>query len=71
MGIDLSVNPDVIAVDPSQIPLGSQVYVHELNKVFTAGDTGGDISYNRIDVHFQTVNECLQFGRQTLTITVL
>ena len=51
MGIDLRSNPNVIAVDPSQIPLGTLVEVPGYG-IAIAGDTGGDIKGNRIDVHY-------------------
>ena len=39
-----------IAVDPSVIPYGTKVYIKELDKVFTAEDTGGAIKGNTIDI---------------------
>src|SRR5699024_10326904 len=50
-GIDLRVNPRVIAVDPSVIPLGSLVEIQGLG-VYVAGDTGGAINGRIIDIHF-------------------
>jgi cystine transport system substrate-binding protein len=69
-GIDLSVNPMVIAVDPSVIPLGSLVNVPGYG-IAIAGDTGGAIVGNKIDLHMENLNAALAFGRQTLTITIL
>lgn len=69
-GIDLSVNPMVIAVDPSVIPLGSLVNVPGYG-IAIAGDTGGAIVGNKIDLHMEDLNAALAFGRQTLTITIL
>lgn len=69
-GIDLRVNPRVIAVDPSVIPLGSMVEVEGMG-VYIAGDTGGAIRGNIIDIHFQTVAEALQWGRRNVTIRIL
>lgn len=70
MGIDLRVNPRVIAVDPSVIPLGSMVEVEGMG-VYIAGDTGGAINGNIIDIHFKTVAEALQWGRRNVTVRVL
>ncbi|MGO1919505.1 MAG: 3D domain-containing protein [Alkalibacterium gilvum] len=70
MGIDLRVNPRVIAVDPSVIPLGSMVEV-EGKGVYIAGDTGGAINGNIIDIHFSTVAEALQWGRRNITVRIL
>ncbi|MCO7126722.1 3D domain-containing protein [Sporolactobacillus shoreicorticis] len=71
-GIDFSSNPNakVIAVDPSIIPLGSRVIIPGYG-VYIAGDTGGAIRGNRIDVHFASRDQALNFGRRTITITVL
>jgi len=44
----------VIAVDPKVIPLGSKVYVPGYG-VAVAGDTGGSIKGNRIDLGFDNV----------------
>ena len=69
-GINLHENPNVIAVDPSVIPLGSTVYVPGQG-TFIAGDTGSAIKGNRIDVHMTDLNAALQFGRQTMDVQVL
>lgn len=69
-GINLSVNPMVIAVDPSVIPLGSLVSVPGYG-IAIAGDTGGAIIGNKIDLHMEDLAACLAYGRQMLTITIL
>ena len=70
----------VIAVDPSVIPLGSKVKVtfddsrwQHYNGVYVAGDTGGAINGNIIDVFVGAGNdgEAMQFGRRMCTVTVL
>lgn len=63
-GIDLRKNPNVIAVDPSIIPLGSLVEVAGYGFAI-AGDTGGAIHGNIIDVHFDTVDQCRLWGRKS------
>ena len=70
MGIDLRENPNVIAVDPTQIPLGTLVEVPGYG-VAIAGDTGGDIKGNRIDLHYPEVQQAMDFGRQKITIKVM
>lgn len=70
MGIDLRVNPRVIAVDPSLIPLGSLVEVQGMG-VYVAGDTGGAINGRIIDIHFTTVSQALSWGRRTVNIRVI
>ncbi|OJG75446.1 hypothetical protein RV12_GL001249 [Enterococcus quebecensis] len=62
-GIDLRSQSNVIAVDPSVIPLGSFVEVEGYGFA-VAGDTGGAIKGNIIDVHFPTVDQCLVWGRK-------
>lgn len=62
-GIDLRSQSNVIAVDPSVIPLGSFVEVEGYGFA-VAGDTGGAIRGNIIDVHFPTVDQCIQWGRR-------
>lgn len=68
-GIDLRKNSRVIAVDPSVIPLNSLVEVSGYGFA-VAGDTGGAIRGNIIDVHFNTVTECRNWGRRTVTVTI-
>ncbi|MFC7320612.1 3D domain-containing protein [Halobacillus campisalis] len=71
-GIDLNNNPDqkVIAVDPDVIPLGSKVYVEGYGTAI-AGDTGGAINGNRVDLYMQDRGDALDFGRQNVTVQVL
>ena len=70
-GIDLRANPNqkVIAVDPSVIPLGSTVYVEGYGEAI-AGDIGGAITGNKIDLFMPEQQDALNFGRQNLTIHV-
>lgn len=70
MGIDLRTNPMVIAVDPSVIPLGTMVEVPGYG-VAIAGDTGGAIKGNKIDIHFTSVSQAISWGRRTITIKIL
>lgn len=70
LGIDLRVNPRVIAVDPRVIPLGSLVEVQGLG-VYVAGDTGGAIKGNIIDIHYPTVSQALNWGRRNVKIRVI
>jgi 3D (Asp-Asp-Asp) domain-containing protein/peptidoglycan hydrolase CwlO-like protein len=69
-GIDLRKNPNVIAVDPSVIPLGSLVEVSGYGFA-VAGDTGGAIIGHIIDLHFPTVEQCIQWGRRNVTVKIL
>ena len=69
-GTNLVNEPNVIAVDPSVIPLGSYVEIPGYG-IFRAADTGGAIYGNRIDVHLVNLNDVYNFGRRTITIRVL
>lgn len=70
-GLNLITNPNqkVIAVDPSVIPLGTKVYVPGYGEA-VAGDTGGAIKGNRIDVFVPNYTQAVDFGMKTITITV-
>ena len=71
-GMDLRNNPNkkVIAVDPNVIPLGTRVHVEGYGEAI-AGDTGGAIQGHKVDLHFPTKEEAIQFGRQTVTVTII
>ena len=69
-GTNLVSEPNVIAVDPSVIPLGSLVEVPGYG-IAIAGDTGGAIKGNIIDLHFTTVDQANQWGRRNVTIRIL
>lgn len=60
----------VVAVDPSIIPLGSKLYVEEYGYAI-AGDTGGAIKGNRIDVFFYSSDEMVAWGRRRVRVFVL
>lgn len=68
----------VIAVDPRVIPLGSRVYIESSDGgqswvygYAIAGDTGGAIKGNKIDLCYNTASEVRKFGRRSATIYVL
>lgn len=60
----------VIAVDPRVIPLGTHVYIPGYGPA-VAADTGGAIHGRRVDLCFDTVRECIQWGRRRVTIIIL
>jgi 3D (Asp-Asp-Asp) domain-containing protein len=70
-GINLLKNPGskVIAVDPSVIPLGSKVWVQGYGYAI-AGDTGGAINGNRIDVFIPNHSKAVAWGRKTVKVKV-
>ncbi|MCO4850531.1 LysM peptidoglycan-binding and 3D domain-containing protein [Bacillus vallismortis] len=71
-GIDLNKNPNakVIAVDPNVIPLGSKVYVEGYGEA-TAGDTGGAIKGNKIDVFVPNKSDASNWGVKTVNVKIL
>ncbi|AJD89373.1 hypothetical protein JMA_00560 [Jeotgalibacillus malaysiensis] len=71
-GINLKANPGmkVIAVDPSVIPLGSRVYVEGYGYAI-AGDTGGAIKGNKIDIFIADRASALAWGNRTVKVTVM
>ena len=71
MNLKSSPTPKVIAVDPSVIPLGSRVWVEGYGEAI-AGDTGGAINGNKIDVLFPTEAEAASnWGRRTVQVKIL
>ena len=60
----------VIATDPYFIPLGTKVFIPGYGYA-VAEDTGGAIVGNRIDVAFDTVGECYEFGRQWIDLYII
>lgn len=70
-GINLRANPNlkVIAVDPRVIPLGSKVWVEGYGYA-VAGDTGGAIKGNKIDLHMATKKQAYSWGRRNVQIKV-
>lgn len=71
-GINLKENPDqkVISVDPNVIPLGTKVHVEGYGNA-VAGDTGGAIKGNKIDIFMPSQEDAINFGRKTVKVTIL
>lgn len=71
-GMNLKSNPNlkVIAVDPSVIPLGSKVWVEGYGHA-VAGDTGGAIKGNKIDLFMASKSQAYDFGRKKVRVKVL
>lgn len=66
----------VVAVDPSVIPLHSRLYIEGDNGSWSygyavAGDTGGAIKGNKIDLFFNTADEVRKFGRRQAKVYIL
>ncbi len=65
-----------VAVDPKVIPLGTELYItfpdgSACYGFATAQDTGGAIKGNKIDLFFNTSEECFAFGRRDVMVYVL
>lgn len=55
-----------IAVDPSVIPLGTQLVIDDVT--YMAEDTGKAIKGNRLDIYFDTHEEALRYGRKEKSV---
>ncbi|MBV9409756.1 MAG: 3D domain-containing protein, partial [Candidatus Eremiobacteraeota bacterium] len=60
----------IVAVDPSVIPLGTRMYIPGYGHA-VAGDTGGAIRGNRIDLGFDSTAQAYQFGRRSVTVYLI
>ncbi len=66
----------VVAVDPRVIPMGSKLYIEAVDGSWVygyaiAGDTGGAIRGNKVDLFYNTTSECYSFGRRPARVYVL
>lgn len=68
----------VVAVDPSVIPYGTKLYIVSPDGKWVygyaiAGDTGSALRSGRVvvDLFYDTVSECYQFGRRTMNVYVI
>lgn len=57
----------IVAVDPRVIPIGTRLFIPGYGFA-VAGDTGGDIRGNRIDLGFNSDREAMLFGRRDVTV---
>lgn len=60
----------IVAVDPRVIPLGTRLYITGYGPAI-AGDTGGAIHGNRIDLGFESNRDARLFGRRAVDVYVL
>ena len=66
----------IVAVDPDVIPLGSKLYIESTDGKYiygeaVAGDTGGAIKGNKIDLFVESASECRAFGRRNVVVYIL
>lgn len=59
-----------VAVDPRVIPLGSKLYIDGYGYA-VAEDTGGAIKGNIVDVFLNTAQECRNWGRRSVKVTIV
>ncbi|HEY9086397.1 MAG TPA: 3D domain-containing protein [Candidatus Tyrphobacter sp.] len=62
--------PGIVAVDPRVIPLGSRLYIPGYGFAI-AGDTGGDIQGDRVDLGFLSYDTAVRFGRREVIVYTL
>lgn len=60
----------IIAVDPDVIPYGTRVYIPGYGFA-VAGDTGGAIVGNRIDLYMDDYSDAVNFGRRNVEMYIL
>jgi len=60
----------VVAVDPKVIPLHTKLYIEGYGFAI-AGDTGGAVKGNVIDLYLDTTAEAINFGRQKRQVYIL
>ncbi|HXL03905.1 MAG: DUF348 domain-containing protein [Firmicutes bacterium] len=68
--IGLKAVPGIVAVDPKVIPLRTKLYIEGYGPAI-AGDVGGAIKGNRIDLLFETVDEALRYGKRKVKVYIL
>lgn len=61
--------PGIVAVDPAIIPLGTKLHIPGYGKAI-AHDTGENIKGYRLDIFFDTYNECINYGRKIKEVKV-
>ena len=63
----LRARKGIVAVDPTVIRLGTRVYIEGYGDALVA-DTGGWIKGNRIDLCFDSLEECYRYGRRKIYV---
>lgn len=65
-------NPEVgmVAVDPSVIPLGTNLYIEGYGYA-NAADTGGAIKGDKVDLFMEEYSQCMGWGRRTVKVYIL
>ncbi len=63
----LRARKGLIAADPTVIRMGTKVYIEGYGEAIVA-DTGGWIKGNRIDLCFDSLEECFRYGRRKIYV---
>jgi 3D (Asp-Asp-Asp) domain-containing protein len=65
--LGLRARKGIVAVDPRIIPLGTRLYIPGYGEALAA-DTGGWIKNYRVDLCFETLEDCYKFGRRKIRV---
>lgn len=68
--IGLRARKGIVAVDPRIIPLGTKLYIPGYGEALAA-DTGGWIKGDRVDLCFESLEECYRYGRRRIRIYLI
>jgi 3D (Asp-Asp-Asp) domain-containing protein len=63
----LQARKGIVAVDPSVIPLGTKLYIEGYGEA-QAADIGSSIKGNRIDLCFDSLQECKTYGKRNINV---
>ncbi len=66
----LRARKGIVAVDPRIIPLGTKLFIPGYGEALAA-DTGGWIKNDRIDLCFESLEECFRFGRRKIKVYLI
>lgn len=55
----------------SNYSFGTKMYIPALGNTYVVEDRGGAVTGNKIDIYFNTREECVRFGRRSLQVQVL
>jgi len=66
----LRARKGIVAVDPRIIPLGTRLYIQGYGEALAA-DTGGWIKNYRIDLCFESLEECFRYGRRKIKVYLI
>ncbi len=66
----LPVGKGIVAVDPNVIPLGTKLYISEYGEAI-AGDIGGRIAGNRIDLGFDSHVQAKSWGKKYVVVDII